>query len=161
RPHGGRRAVNSLSAPPPSPEADFQLIDFALIRHWVGFVLRSARRNPLRAVVSLLVAFGVGAALVSALPRTYHVDTELLAQRNVMLPALSNPGRAVRVEDDVPTRAAAEAVLRRDNLVSLMKQTDLLARWEANRPLLLRSRDRLLQLVQATPSEEDRVNAMV
>ena len=66
----------------------------------------------------------------AVLPRTYHVDAQLLAQRNTLMPALGNPGRTVPLEADVPTRAAAEAVLRRDNLLSLMKQTDLMNRWE-------------------------------
>ena len=88
------------------------------------------------------------------------MDAQLLAQRNTLMPALGNPGRTVPPEADAPTRAAAEAVLRRDNLLSLMKQTDLLNRWDGAGPWLLRFKDRVMD-PGAPPSEEERINAMI
>ncbi len=106
---------------------------------------------------------GVAASVIVwwVLPRTYRVDAQLLAQRNTLMPALGNPGRKVPLEADSPTRAAAEAVLRRDNLLSLMKQTDLLNRWQITRPGLLRFKDWAFDLLGGPPSEEDRINAMI
>ncbi|HET6981450.1 MAG TPA: hypothetical protein VFI53_04875, partial [Myxococcaceae bacterium] len=103
---------------------------------------------------------GATVGLLAILPRTYHVDAQLLTQRNTVMPALGNPGRTVPTDANVPTRAAAETVLRRDNLLSLMKQTDLLNRWEQKRTPVLRLKDWLVQQI-APPSEEDRINAMV
>ena len=68
------------------------------------------RRRPSALVLAMTAAAAV------LLPRTYHVQTKLLAQRNAVMTALSNPGRAVPWDADAPTRAAAETVLRRDNL---------------------------------------------
>ena len=118
------------------------------------------RRRKGVAFFTAFLTLGGTAALLTVLPRTYHVDAQLLTQRNTVMPALGNPGRTVPTDAESPTRAAAETVLRRDNLLSLMKQTDLLNRWERGRSPVLRFKDYLTALV-AVPTEEDRVNAMV
>jgi len=151
--------VESRRGPPSDPD-EFQLIDVAQLKNWSRFVLHSLRRRKGVALLVASLTLGATAALLAVLPRTYHVDAQLLAQRNTLMPALGNPGRTVPTDAESPTRAAAETVLRRDNLLSLMKQTDLLNRWERGRPQVLRLKDYLTALV-APPSEEDRVNAMV
>lgn len=145
---------------PPSDPDDFQLVDVAQVKNWVGFVLHSLGRRKGVVVLTFLLTVGATVGLLAILPRTYHVDAQLLTQRNTVMPALGNPGRTVPTDANVPTRAAAETVLRRDNLLSLMKQTDLLNRWEQKRTPVLRLKDWLVQQI-APPSEEDRINAMV
>ncbi|MGZ6124704.1 MAG: hypothetical protein ACXWLR_07075, partial [Myxococcales bacterium] len=49
---------------------------------------------------------------------------------------------------------------RRDNLLALMKQTELMARWQQERPQLHRLKDRITEAL-SPQSDEDRVNAMV
>jgi hypothetical protein len=151
--------VESRRDPPPDPD-EFQLVDVDQLKNWVRFVLHSVRRRKGVAVLTALLTLGATAGLLAVLPRTYHVDAELLAQKNTVMPALGNPGRTVPTDAESPTRAAAETVLRRDNLLSLMKQTDLLNRWEKGRSAVLRFKDWLTGLV-AVPTEEDKVNAMV
>ncbi len=97
-----------------------------------------------------LLTLGATGALLLVLPRTYHVDAQLLTQRNTVMPALGNPGRTVPTDANVPTRAAAETVLRHDNLLSLMKQTDLLNRWERDRSPVLRLKDWVVKLVASS-----------
>jgi hypothetical protein len=149
----------SRRAPPADPD-EFQLVDVAQLKNWAGFVLHSLGRRKGVVVLTFLLTVGATVGLLAILPRTYHVDAQLLTQRNTVMPALGNPGRTVPTDANVPTRAAAEAVLRRDNLLSLMKQTDLLNRWEHQRTPVLRLKDWLVQQI-APPSEEDRINAMV
>ena len=144
----------------PQDPDDFQLVDFALLRHRVMFVVHSVQRQWPVLVSTFLAGLLVTLVVWVALPRIYHVDVELLAKRNSLMPALGNPGRTVPLDADAPTLGAAEAVLRRDNLLSLMKKTDLLKRWEETRPKLLKLKDRVTDLIDPV-AEEDRINAMV
>ena len=145
---------------PATPADDFQLVDFEQLKNRVGYTLRAVGRRKLLFAVTFMIVAGLAGGVLAITPRTFHVDTQLLAQRNTMMPALGNPGRTVPLEADTPTRAAAEAVLRRDNLVSLIKQTDLMNQWALNRPAVLRFKDRLVALVDP-PTEEDKLNAMI
>jgi hypothetical protein len=145
---------------PATPAEDFQLVDFEQLKNRIGFTLRAVGRRKVRFALTFLIVAALAGGALAIYPRTYHVDTQLLAQRNAMMPALGNPNRTVPLEADSPTRAAAEAVLRRDNLVSLIKQTDLMNHWAANRSQVLRLKDRLVALVDP-PTEEDKLNAMI
>jgi uncharacterized protein involved in exopolysaccharide biosynthesis len=152
--------------PPPANQApsdadDIQLIDFQALLNWGGFVVHSMRRRRRLALLAFLSGLLATVTVWVVLPRTYQVEAQLLAQRNTVMPALGNPGRKVPLEADSPTRGAAEAVMRRDNLLSLMKQTDLLNRWHQTRPRLLRFKDRVMNFIGGPPSEEDQTDAMV
>jgi hypothetical protein len=64
-------------------------------------------------------------------------------------------------EADAPTQAASELILRRDNLVAMVKQTNLLDQWDASRAPAVAAKDWLLGLLRGPPTEEDRLNALV
>jgi len=145
--------------PPVDPD-DFELADVRKLKTWAAFVGHSVLRRKGVALTTLLMGLGLTAVALAVWPRTYEVEAQLLAQRNTIMPALGNPGRAIPWDADTPTRAAAETILRRDNLLSLMKQTDLLARWQAGRPWVLKVRDAAMALVFGQPSEEERTDAM-
>jgi uncharacterized protein involved in exopolysaccharide biosynthesis len=147
-----------MAGPPKDPD-DFELIDLDQVKNWVGFVLHSVRRRKLLAGSVALLTVGATLGILSVMPRTYRVEAQLLAQRNTVMPSLGNPKRTVPIEDS-PTRAAAETVLRRDNLLSLMKQTDLMNHWLQNRGWLFRLKDRLVDLISA-PTEEEKTIGMV
>jgi hypothetical protein len=147
-------------APRPKDPDDFELIDVDQLKNWVRFVLHAVRRRKLLVLVVAVLTVGATLGLLSVMPRTYRIEAQLLAQRNSVMPSLGNPTRKVPAEMDNPTRAAAETVLRRDNLLSVMKQTDLLNHWYRNRTWLFRLKDRLVDLI-AAPTEEERTVAMV
>src|SRR6202011_1463290 len=121
----------------------------------------SLRRHKILAAATFLLAFALTAAVAMLLPKTYHAQTKLLAQRNEVMSALSNPGRAVPWDADAPTRAAAETVLKRDNLISLIRQTDLLNEWERTRIPILRLKDRLASFVRRPPTADEKLDQMV
>jgi uncharacterized protein involved in exopolysaccharide biosynthesis len=146
-----------------APDSDVdKLIDVRQIGDYVGFVLHSLRRHK-----GLTAGMFLGVVVVTALvallfPRSYHVEVKLLAQRNAVMTALSNPGRAVPWDADAPTRAAAETVLRRDNLISLVTQTDLINEWDRRRSAVRRFRDWVTAKVtgyELTP--EDKLDLLV
>jgi hypothetical protein len=137
--------------PPPDPAYEREdLFDWHKVRRYAGFSLGSVRRRPvLFALVSCgMVSLAAGALAV--LPRTYEVESKLLAQRN--------SGLAVRSDTnplDQPTKAAAETIMRRDNLQALVRQTDLVQEWPKRRAPLLRVKDWLLRKLGRAPSDED------
>jgi uncharacterized protein involved in exopolysaccharide biosynthesis len=100
----------------------------------------------------LTAAFG---ALV-AFPKSYHVESKLIAQRNAGLSVRgdSNGG-------DAPTRAAAETVLRHDNLVAMARATDLVDHYAAHLAPATRLRAALQALVQGNGNDSDRLEAVV
>jgi hypothetical protein len=139
-----------------------QLVDVGLITDYAGFVFRSVGRHKLLAAAVLLVALMLTVAGALLLPKTYYVQVKLLAQRNAVMNALSNPGRAVPWDADAPTRAAAETVLRRDNLVALITETDLVNEWDRRRAPIMKARDWLRTLLtRSRPTEDDKLDALV
>jgi uncharacterized protein involved in exopolysaccharide biosynthesis len=133
-----------------------ELIDLKKLRDYVFFVLRSVGRHPLVALATMVTVVGLTLLGLKFFPRVYHVETELLAQRNLLMPALGNPSRNVPNDADAPTRAAPETVRRRDNLISLMKQTNLLVRWEQTKAPSVRVRDWVVKLFAGPPTPEEK-----
>jgi uncharacterized protein involved in exopolysaccharide biosynthesis len=124
-----------------------KLIDFRQVADYVGFVCRSAVRHKLLTTSTALTLMLLIVAVALLMPKTYHIEVKLLAQRNAVMAAISNPGRAVPWDADAPTRAAAETVLRRDNLISLVTQTDLINEWDRRRPPIIRFKDWIKEVV--------------
>src|SRR5581483_4814771 len=124
---------------PPAPvheAAPDDLFDWAKIRQYVIFSLGSVRRRfgffMFVAGSMILIA---GAALW-AMPKTYEVESRLLAQRNPVLAVKADASQATD-----PTRAAAEIIVRHENLLALIRQTDLVAEWPKHRAPLLQLKD--------------------
>jgi len=141
--------------PPETHDAEsMDVFDYELIRNYASFVVGAVRRHVrLEACVFALVIALAGLALVS-LPKTYHAETKLLAQRNDLIESLSNPNQSA-IQSDL-TRAAAETVLRYDNLISLVEQTDLIRYWYQHRPPVLRLKDWVRHLFAGEMSAEDK-----
>jgi uncharacterized protein involved in exopolysaccharide biosynthesis len=161
------RAPDVQSAPIPTTGDggagdDAPIIDFGLIFDYGGFVLGALRRRKLIAGTTLLLTLALVGVVVVLWPRTYHVGAKLLSQRGDVMAAISNPSRARSVENDSPTRAAAETVLRRDNLVALVKQTNLIEEWDRTRSPLLRAKDAVVARVsRRKPTNDERLDALV
>ncbi len=135
----------------PPDDENTDLFDYALIRHWAGFVLRSVARHRWLAALVMVSVAGLAALSWWALPFRYQVQARLLAQRTPLMATLSNPG--MNRDWDAPTRAAREVLIRRDNLVGLIKQTDFLNRYLATRAPAVRARDWLVE--RLTREERD------
>jgi uncharacterized protein involved in exopolysaccharide biosynthesis len=175
RPAEGRPAVQrQMAVPPPVPqpeaaseadpsgESEPPLINVRQLFDYVGFVGRSVGRHKPLAFATVTLVMALTGAAVVVMPKTYVVETKLLAQRNAVMAALSNPGRAVPWDADAPTRAAAETVLRRDNLISLIAQTNLMAEWERTRKPVLRLKDWIRAKVTGhTPTADEKLDGMV
>jgi uncharacterized protein involved in exopolysaccharide biosynthesis len=122
-------------------------------------VLHSVRRHPWIFFGVWLVVVALTAAALAVMPRTYDVQTTLQVSRAGPIAALTNP-KAPR-ELDAPTRAAAETVLRHENLVALVQQTKLLERWNLHRAPALRLKDAVRARLFPPPTAEQRLEAFV
>jgi uncharacterized protein involved in exopolysaccharide biosynthesis len=128
---------------------------------FAGFFARAMKRHSRLGPMLFVLVASVVLGVVALLPPTYEVDFRLLAERNLLLPALGNPNRNVPREADNPMRHVQETLLQRDNLVSLVKQVDLIDRWDASRPPVLRYKDKLTTAIFGPTSEDDKIHALV
>src|SRR5579863_1945153 len=140
----------SLREPSKRPEHgvawgdDEEGIDFEQIRERVGFALRGPRRHPKLAATVFLVVAALGLTAAATMPRTYFSQAKLLAQRNVLVPVLTNPTRPVPRDADNPTKNVADMIMRRENLTVLARELDLVDRYYGARSPLLRAKDKVL-----------------
>ncbi len=143
----------------PEGEPEHDLFDYALIRNVIGFIFRGVARNRVLTVVVFSSILVVGLTVTALLPRTWHAESRLLANKDQIIRALGNPRAALPSED--PTRAAREIIFAHDNMVSLIKQTNLLKSWEDTRPFVVRAKDKVLAVVAGPTSDEDKLDALV
>jgi uncharacterized protein involved in exopolysaccharide biosynthesis len=153
---------DAASLPPASVSAtNDALVDLGLILDLTTFVRNACRRR--RGLASLvLVAFVVAGVLsVFLLPSKYYVETKLLADRNVVMPLLGNPGRKVPNEADTPTRLAAELILNHDNLQGIVASADLVREAARTRSLAGRIRQRVRALVSKPLTDAEQREEMI
>jgi hypothetical protein len=136
-----------------APPADTRF-DWAIVG-WYALLLVHAARRHLRLFLALwLGVILTSLALASLFPKTYEVQTTFLIQRP---PGLSSGSSDV----DTQTKQAVQVVLRRDNLLALIQQTDFLTNWPLHRAPLLRVKDFLWARLFRTPTEAEKVDGFV
>jgi uncharacterized protein involved in exopolysaccharide biosynthesis len=140
-----------------APEADSEGFDLEQAREVAGFVVRAARRRPRVTVLAFASVAAIGLTISATMPRIYNAEVKLLAQRSSTIRVLSG---TQQMETD-PTKNVGAMIMRRDNLVALAKDANLVQRFEATRPAGLRLKDRAMQALYGPPSEEDRLLSMV
>jgi len=167
-----------MSAPreelPEVERAQAQLFDYQQLKDYAGFVRRALVRHKLLALATFGVTVVLALLVAKFLPRSYYAETTLLPKRSAAIGALVNPDRLANQLDPEPasplrpvgevdsfTRTTAQAVMRHDNLVSLVKRVNLIDRWEATRSPLLRVKDMLMRFVSGRPPDDIKLDAMV
>src|SRR5262249_32964806 len=141
-------------------EGDEDEFDLDRLKELLGFVVRAPRRRKRLSAAVLVVTLVVGFLVAQYWPRSYNCETRILAQKNLVLPALDNPTRAVPHDADAPTKNAADSILKQDNLVAAVKQLDIIDRWEATRQPILRFKDKVFGGLSKKP-EDERLRDMV
>lgn len=155
-------AEKHLPALTPAPDDDpGDLFDYAKIRDQLVYVLHSIRRHWLLMASVCVTSLGLCALALKTLPKTYRAEVKLLAQRNQAMAQISNPGRSISGEFDAPTRAASETILNHDNLVSLIRQTNLIVRWDETRAPAVRLKDWLIHTVRGRKSDEEKMQDLI
>lgn len=146
--------------PPGGAAPEEPLVDVALAADLARFVRNACRRHPM--VLGLVFAAFLAAGIVGAviLPRKYYTETKLLADRNVVMPLLGNPGRP-RTEDDSPTRMAYDLIMSRENLLKIVRETNLIQETAKNRSFLARAKRRIQVLVSGPLTAEEEIDAIL
>jgi uncharacterized protein involved in exopolysaccharide biosynthesis len=135
----------------------FDRRDRVRVQNYASFVIGSVRRHRLLVAAAFVLIVGATIGSLFALPKTYHVETKALAQRNSALTVRGDEPGA-----DSLTRVAAETVLRRDNLLALVQQTDLLRYTREHRAPVQRARDAIVKALHGREdSEAEQVDAQV
>src|ERR1700678_153409 len=144
----------------PTDEEESGGLDLEQIREIAGFALHSARRRPVVFGVTLGVVAALGVTVGITMPRTYSASVKLLAQRSSTMRVLS--GQNLQLDQvDNPTKDVAAMILRRDNIVALVRDAQLLQRVQSGRPAALKFKDRFLASVFGAPSATDRELGMI
>jgi len=158
---------------PEVEKAQAQLVDWEALRDYLAYIKNALLRHKLLALTTFVVTASLGLAVAKFLPRTYYSQATLLPKRSSTIAALVNPDRIPALDPDPPnplrppgevdsvTRSAGQAVLRRENLVALIKRVNLMDRWEATRAPLLRFKDMVMQSISTRPSEDIKLDSMV
>lgn len=149
-----------IPAHPPAPHVPEgpreELFDWQRVGQMLRFALGSIRRRPLlfASVAGSMVA--LAAFGLAVLPKTYEVECRLLAQKNAVLAVRADANMA-----EQPTRAAAEIIVRRDNLLALIRQTNLLEEWPKRRAPALRVKDWLMRKLKGPVKEHDLLDGLI
>jgi uncharacterized protein involved in exopolysaccharide biosynthesis len=142
-------------------EGEEEGFDLEMLKDVAGFLVRAPRRRPILAASAFVVVAAIGLTIAATMPRTYNAQVKLLAQRNLVLPALSNPTRAVPREADEPTRNVANIIMRRENMVAIINEAQLVERFYSTRSAALRIKDALVGLVSGPMTADDKMRAIV
>jgi uncharacterized protein involved in exopolysaccharide biosynthesis len=148
-------------APQGVADEDEQGFDMEQAKELAGFFLRSPRRRPRVAVATFAGVILLTTVIALFWPRSYRCDMRILAQKNLVLPALGNPGRQIPRDADNPTKNVAETILQRDNIVALIKGVDLIDRWGTTRQPVLRLKDRIFTALFGPVPEDDQLRSFV
>ncbi|MCL2625913.1 MAG: hypothetical protein FWD46_03715 [Cystobacterineae bacterium] len=146
---------------PADVDTSAALFDYRLIFLWMSFILRSVKRHPFIAFFSFVGLTALVVLVVLIIPPKYHSEAVLLANRNSMLASLGNPHRNMAQDTEGPTQAARETVMAHDNLVSMVRQLELVEHWQTTRNPVLGLKDKLMGLLSKPPTEEDKIEGMV
>lgn len=128
---------------PPQPD---------LLRSYLAFGYRAIETRRTIAAVVFVVAASLVVAVAILWPKTFHCEMKLMSQRSSVL------GDQVNAN---PLTEASDVIGRHENMVALVKQTDLIRNWELRRPALLKFKDRLLESMRGKPTDEETEAALV
>jgi uncharacterized protein involved in exopolysaccharide biosynthesis len=131
-------------------------LDLEQVRERLGFALRAPRRRPKLAVAVFVIVAAIGITISIVMPRTYNVQVKVLTQRNA--PGFVSAGRNIPREMENPSKNLAEIIVRRDSLVALAKDVDLVNRFYGSRTAALRLKD---SVMGAPKDDEERLAVMV
>lgn len=119
----------------------------------------AGRRKGLTAFISVIcLAMTVVASIFA--PKSYEVDAKVLVTRAQLIGAANEYGPTPE-EQKAQARQFEEQVKARDNILSLIKQTQLVERWDSMRQPHRRLIDQLTQLGSQPPTDEQKFDTIM
>ena len=142
-----------MTAPDEPHSGGEQFFDAALAKSLVAFGLAAVQRRKWVAMIVFGVVVVATIVAVIFLPRTYYTETKLIAQRNAVM--------TVRADQNWDAlRGVSETVLSHDNIVAMVRQTELVKNWNARRPPINRLKDAIMSALRGPLSDEAQVQGM-
>jgi uncharacterized protein involved in exopolysaccharide biosynthesis len=123
------------------------------------FVLGAGRRRRKLTIFLYLIFGGAGLGAAILLPPRYVSEVKLVTRPNLVVGALGHQNRPNH-EVELPTKTIQD-VLKRDNLLALIKEGDLMTTWSQERTLAGRYKDRVMIKLKGPPTDEDMVAVLV
>jgi uncharacterized protein involved in exopolysaccharide biosynthesis len=142
-------------------EGEEEGLDLEGVKDILRFVGRSPRRHPWLATTVFAVIATLGVTVSITMPRVYNSTVRLLAQKTMMIPALSNPNLQLHEGDFAPTKDVADVIRRRENIIEIVKDSNLVVRFYATRSAALRLKDRVVAAIAGPMTETDKEHAVV
>jgi hypothetical protein len=137
-------------------------IDLERLKELGGFMVRAPRRHPLLAAIVFLTVAGLGLVIAATMPSTYRASIKLVVQRAFAIRALTAGNDKIsQLEWESPTKGVQEMILRRDNLVALAKDANLVERSYQTRAAPLRLKDAITTYLFGAMSDDDKLKIMV
>ncbi len=163
RTYAMQRPMPSALGDPRNPvyQDDAPVFVLANLRVAAGFPQRALGRHKKAAIALFASLLALVALAIAITPKHYMIETRFFAEKNFVMPALGNPKRVVPTESDSPTRLASEAVKKRTNLMEIVRQTKLMASWDAMRSPLGKTKDYVMERLKGPMTDSDRLEAML
>lgn len=161
RPYAVQRGGGTPTDMRPVEHDESPIFVLANVKVAAGFPLRALKRHRKLAIVIPATIMTIVALVIVLSQKHYYLETKFFAEKNFVMPALSNPRRAVTAESDSPTRLAAEAVMRRTNLLEIVRQTQLMSQWDKVRGPLGKMKDLVVTRLRGPDTESQRLQAMI
>ncbi|MBX3190071.1 MAG: hypothetical protein KF819_23800 [Labilithrix sp.] len=131
------------------------------IRERIGEAARSARRRKGLSFVVMMLGLALTVLGAMFAPRSYEVESRVLVQRTANLTG----NQQVYVSPEEMRNIAREyeeQVMARDNILAIVKQKDLVARWDDMRQPHRKLIDKInRKLGKAAPSDDEKFEALV
>src|SRR5262245_21724563 len=147
--------------PPPAPglddDAEGEGLDLGALRDYLALLLLAIRKHLVIATATAIVIFSLVVFVATGMPRTYNVSTTILIQGDRHLGPLATG----HFEPENATKGVTEMVLRRDNLIAIIRETNLIARWKETRSPLQSLKDRVYAALGRQLSDEEFADALV
>jgi uncharacterized protein involved in exopolysaccharide biosynthesis len=135
--------------------------DFERLAELWSFVKNAARRRFKLALAVFVVVATLGIGVAAVMPRKYSAELKLSQQRTSVTRSIVNGQQGGAPEEDTTTKSVAQMIMRRENLVALVRDAHLVDRFQETRPLPLKLKDKLMAKIFGAPSREDMEKAMV
>ena len=142
-------------------EGEEEGLDLEGVKDILRFVGRSPRRHPWLSTTVFAIIATLGVTVSITMPRVYNSTVRLLAQKTMMIPALSNPNLQLREGDFAPTKDVADVIRRRENIIEIVKDSNLVTRFYATRSGALRLKDRVVAAIAGPMTDADKEHAVV
>ncbi len=136
---------------------DANLFDAGQVRNYLQFIAGAVRRRRRLAASVFVGVVGLAAGALAVVPRMYHAEVKLLAQRSQVLAIRGDSPDATVA----PTRGAAETVMKRDSLLAIIQTTDLLRHHRDHLAASQRALRWVVGAVASPPTEQEEIDDMV